>query len=348
MGRGSAIFPLIIMAAIGVAGVIVARAWATSSRYYAARDSAPAPVAIGESFSWGVTAFAKQNVVIGTGKITVKCEEHAIRRAGNSTSHQKRVIYNEAHRLAGGRLGPGQQANLRMDLTLPPHATPTYRGRNNRVTWTLEIEVPVEGFCVDIKEKVELTVDARVESAEETGAQHDRAVPLTWLRTAPFRTRDQMAHNIDDLLANGDKGVANASDGSVLVSVRAADGITLPFGPVIPAGETRELQVTLATSEDIQCRGVLCWIGCRAHGRGTAEEIVVFREQMIHGGPLLANQAVMVPISITPPPVGPTTFQGQHVKLEWMVRLRVDMPMWVDRRLLLPFIVTPRCNEPGQ
>ncbi len=348
IGKGSGLFTMGIIVVLSLVGVVIARAWATSSRYYAAPDAAPSGVAIGRPFTWGVTAFAKQNVVIGTGKITIKCEEHAIRRAGNSTSHHKRVIYNEAHRLAGGRLAPGQQANLRVDLTLPPHAMPTYRGRHNRIKWTVEIEAPVEGFCTDIKEKAELTVDARVESTEETGAQHDRAVPVTWLRTATWASREQQSGQLDDLLANGDKGVAKASDGSVLVSVRASDGLTLPFGPVIPAGETRELQVTLATSEDIQCRGVLCWIGCRAHGRGTAEEIVVFREQMIHTGPLLAKQAVMVPIAITPPPVGPTTYQGQHVKLEWMLRLRVDMPLWVDRRLPIPFIVTPRYTEPSE
>jgi len=42
------------------------------------------------------------------------------------------------------------------------------------------------------------------------------------------------------------------------------------------------------------------------------------------------------------PAGGPVSFQGRYVKMDWMVRVRVDIPIWRDKVLELPFIVTPR------
>ena len=331
------------MAAAGALIAIIARAVVTSTTYHVAVDARPGAVCLGETLLWGATVYARKAFDLGAAQIRIECREHAIRRAGNNTSHHRRTIYSQVYQLPGGQARAGQQVNLRAGIPLPLSGMATLAGRHNRVQWFVTLKCPVAGFAVDISEKTEVTVSPVVHSSEAGGAPSDPQAPAEWLKRATLHERavapEAMARAIDE---PDPDATAFVTSGSVTTGLRVVDGLTLPVGPVIPAGETRELQLTLQAREGVNCRGVYCWIGCRIHGRGTGEEIVLYREQMIHEGPLPAGQPIQCPIAVTAPATGPLTFQGHYIKIDWMLRIRLDMPLWVDERIPVPFIVSPR------
>lgn len=112
--------------------------------------------------------------------------------------------------------------------------------------------------------------------------------------------------------------------------------------PVYEPGEVVRGSITLIPDRDARTRGVQLWIGCRIHGSGTPEAFELAPEQFVYQGDLQAGGAIVAPFGVALPLHAPPTYQGRRVKFDWEVRLRVDVPLWADKRLSFPFIVEPR------
>ncbi|MFQ5810922.1 MAG: hypothetical protein ACE5JM_14995, partial [Armatimonadota bacterium] len=295
-----------------------------SSFYDASIDEPQWYFAPGQSFEAPITVRAKRQLRIGDARVVLECEEHAINRGGTSDTHYRKTIFEREYSLGAPReLRPGEEAVLRTQLTVPPTGTPTFRGKNNFIEWKLRLTVPIPGYCPDIREEIELHVTPRVTDASVRGLPKDSAIPEEWLANAKLRDKTHQMRGVH-------------------AELEARDGAIVQGLPAMSVGATRKLNLTVRTDEDIHCRGVQCWVGCRIHGSGTSEEAALEEEHLIHEGDFRAGLAINRTISVTIPPYGPVTFIGRYVKCEWMVRVRVDIPVWRDKRIELPIVVTPR------
>jgi hypothetical protein len=324
-GEPGPLLPLLVFGIGGVLAALVVRALAAAMTYEVTADPAPSFVALGQTFSWGATIRAKKPFLLQAGRIVVRCREHAIRRGGKHTSHHRHTIYEKSYPIAARQLGPGEAADLTAEVAVPASAIPSYPGRNNSIEWSLSLEAPVQGICPRIKKETEFPVAPMVEPDSDTSADGNPSVPAKWLEDAAARSR-----------------MGAVQDGPLSVMVWPAHGQMPHALPVVAAGETRELNLTLQSSEDINCRGVSCWIGCRLHGRGTDEEVGVSSDVLVHRGGLPAGQSLNVPLSVRIPPTGPVSHAGEHTSFEWIVRVSLDIPLWWDRHVEVPFVVTPR------
>lgn len=114
-------------------------------------------------------------------------------------------------------------------------------------------------------------------------------------------------------------------------------GITLEG--VMP-GETLEGEILLKPFEDVKCRGLWLEIGFWDRGQGTPNENRLL-ETKIHEGDLRKNQPFSYHLQFEIGPGAPPTYLGQSVKIEWFVRVRVDVPLWFDKRHEFFFNVLP-------
>lgn len=109
----------------------------------------------------------------------------------------------------------------------------------------------------------------------------------------------------------------------------------------IMPGQILEGEALLNPYEDVNCRGLWLEIGYWDRGRGTPHENRLVQD-MFYQGNLQRNQAISHRIQFQIPDRGPVTYAGENVNIDWFVRIRVDIPMWFDKRYEYPFNVIPR------
>jgi len=111
-------------------------------------------------------------------------------------------------------------------------------------------------------------------------------------------------------------------------------------------GETLKGVVSVFCEEEIKCRAILLWVGCRVHGSGTQEKVDALPESPIHHGPLPAGQKTEVGFEVRLPWKAPISYQGRYIKCDWEAVVRIDVPIWFDRRFTFGFEVLPRVTQP--
>ena len=313
----------VVVLIIIIAAVVLIRKKIRDTFYDALIDPDPR-AGVGEAFDWGVTVRAKRPITVGTASVTLKCQEHAIARGGTSDSHYRKTLVEQTFQVAGKQLMPGEELPLRVTASIPRDAIPSHASKNNFIEWTLQIRASVPGYCPDLKESISVTVEPTIAGGQ--GLAESPSVSADWLT----ETHPPGGH---------------AQLGAAWATLEAEGGATLDQAPVMAVGETRRFRLWVQTNEALNGRGVLCWVGCRIHGSGTDEEITLHAEQTIHEGALNPGQPVSFPIEVSVPGSGPVSYVGRYVKLEWVVRVRIDIPLWFDKRMYVPFIVTPRRGE---
>jgi hypothetical protein len=335
----------LVLPVLVLAVVLVARAWVTASTYAVTVDPAPGPAMVGDTIAWGVRIVARRPLTLQAGTVTVRCQEHAIVSSGKSTAHYRRPIYERRYSVGGRALAPGEEFEVRPALEIPPSAIPSHDEHNHRVEWTVELVVPSLGFCAGIREKVRLLVAPRI---VEAGHSDDTLVPAGWLAAAPIVEGRPGRITLGGVVGStGEKlrGITVMRDG-LTVALETTDGVASDYGPVVPAGTTRELKLTLEAQEPVHCRGLLVWIGCMIGGKGHGEKLALCKEESVYAGDLLPGRPIEAPIRLVVPPTAPVTYFGSYVRFQWVVRVRVDIPVWRDRTVELPFVVTPQAVPP--
>ena len=329
-GRSSAFFAFAVVPLVGLLALVLGRTWISATSYEVRRDPMPRTVTLGQTLVWGGSVRARKALVLKPGRVVLRCQEHAIRWTGKRTSHHRHTIYEQAFPVGGRSMQPDDKAEVRAEVTVPASGVPSYPGQTNRIEWTLSLEAPVEGICRNIKETVPLAVLPIVVSAQAEAAQGMPSIPADHLAEAARTVR------------------AGGVEGKPLSAVLfLADGRMAYGVPAVSVGETREFRVRLEASKDINCRGVWCWIGCRLHGRGADEEVAMVSDLQAYDGALRAGQPVEFPVSVRVPAAGPVSYRGRCLSFEWSIRVRMAIPMWRDRHLELPFVVTPRPKATG-
>jgi hypothetical protein len=112
--------------------------------------------------------------------------------------------------------------------------------------------------------------------------------------------------------------------------------------PVYTPGDVIKGQVTVLPDKDAHTRGVQLWVGCHIHGSGTAEEVTLVAEHFISEGDLTAGQPAIGSFETVVPELAPLSYKGRRINFDWQVRLRIDVPVWPDKRYSFPFVVEPR------
>jgi hypothetical protein len=310
-----------------VAGGVVLRAWVAVGSYDLTIDPAPATLGLAQAFSWGLTIRAHRQITVGTARVTLRCREFALSGSGNSRSTHERTVYEEVREVPGRLLLPTEVLELRTTFTVPPTAVPSFERGDNSVRWDLRLSAPVPGWCPDLGEIRPLQVSAQAVSGESLSG--DSAIPAAWA---------EAVSPCDSLAASG----------GVRATLATPEGVTVKGAAAVPVGETRNLALTVESDRGVECRGVWAWVGCRLHGSGNEAKVALAEEQAIHQGPLPAGRPLRHMLAVSVPPEGPVTFTGEHVKCDWLVRLRFDIPVWPDQHLDVPFLVTPRLTAPSR
>jgi hypothetical protein len=309
--------------ASGIALVYRFIAQIAGSYYDATFEGVPDRVMPGQSFEAGVRIRAKRQMQLGDARAVLECEEHAISRGGTSDSHyRKNVLEREFPLDAGRRLMAGEEAVLRAKITIPVAAVPTLRARNNFIEWKLKLIVPVPGYCPDIRDEFQFAVAPVMAHGSSRSVAKDPSMPQQWLDEVQVRDKRSEIRGVQ-------------------AELEAVDGTTVQGMPAMSVAATRRLNLTVRADEDIHCRGVQCWVGCRIHGSGTAEDVALEAEHIILEGDFGPGHPISHAITVSIPSGGPVSFIGRYVKCAWMVRVRVDIPVWRDKRIELPFVVTP-------
>jgi len=326
----SAAEPAIIIGAIAGVIALVGIIWylrlhIAESFYDVMIPTPDRAVALGATVHWRPAVKANKGFRIGAATATLRCREHAINRGGTSDSHFRKEIYREEIILGQARkLYSGEVAEFSVKFDVPPGAIPSFHGRNNFIEWRLILKVPVPGICPDIQQEVPLVIEPETVDDRPLGA--DEGVPSEWADQA-------------------EKPTGRDEQGSVRGTLTARDTATVGSLFVMPMGSQRALRVTVQTTGDIHCRGVLCWVGCRIHGSGSTEEVALQDWHTIHEGDFGSGQVIDRSLDVEIPAGGPASFRGRYIKCDWMVRVRVDIPVWRDKVLELPFVVTPRLRQ---
>ena len=124
-------------------------------------------------------------------------------------------------------------------------------------------------------------------------------------------------------------------------NIRGTRGTGEAGEPVFWAGDRVAGSVSLWPEHDLGCRGIDLQLCYRTGGRGSPESIEVITER-IWTGPVTQGQSVESRFDLLLPPDGPVSYQGKLFHLEWLVRLRLDIPLWKDPADLFPITVRPR------
>ncbi|MCE5216130.1 hypothetical protein LLH03_03765 [bacterium] len=327
----SFITAILVLAAVMLVPVIVAWVYLrqkVADSYYEVRvEPVPTSVKLGDSFDFRAMVLPKRDLRIGRGQVVLRCQEHAISRGGSSDSHYRQTLFEQPVDLPEGRrYTHGEALEIRQRLTIPADAIPSFAGHNNSIEWRVLLRVPMPGICPDLHEALPLSVAPCFAPGADTERAAGTGIPVRWSEAVTAPT-----------------GLGQV--GTVTAELRGYEGPTLHGLPAAAVGERLRLSLRVRTDGDLHCRGVLAQVCCHLHGSGTAEEVVVFAEQQIHEGDFAAGQVAEHTYEVTVPDSGPVSFEGRYVKMDWCVRVRVDIPIWVDKRLTLPFLVTPRVSS---
>jgi hypothetical protein len=291
-------------------------------------EPVPSALLLGQQFGCRALIRANRPLNVGPVRLLLRCEEYLEVAHTNGTRDEFRESPVEEHvEIAPAQsYARGQALQIDHAFTIPLDAPPSYRpSEHAHVEWTLRLSAPVQGLWPDIDETIVLQVAPAFAPGQVTSAPGDPRVPADW---------------------GGDLQVrcgAVTQDG-VTVGFGSFGGATVQGVPAVSAGETRELEVRVDALADLHCRGVLCRAGCNSPGHGLTNdaELAVVESQLIHSGDLRAGQTATGRLTITIPDSGPVSFRGKHVTCSWSVWVHVDVPIWQDRWLQLPFVVTPR------
>ena len=107
-------------------------------------------------------------------------------------------------------------------------------------------------------------------------------------------------------------------------------------------GQTVRGTVACIPDTDLHTRGLMMAIGCHIHGSGTAEDLLLQPEFPLHVGDMPAGEEIRYEFEVPLPDDAPLSYQGRRVKFDWAVRLRVDIPIWPDKRSEHLFWVAPK------
>ncbi len=235
----------------------VARAIAVVSTYEVTTDPQPDAVPLGSSVTWGVVVEAKKPFILGPGRIVLQCYEHYDLRLARP-SRNSAMVHEESQPLAARYLEAGETAELRASLSIPASAIPSYEGEYNSIGWTAFVEASVPGICPNIREQIEFDVLPWIAAAGDRGSAQGELIPANWLERAA-----------------GEVQPGPVREGPLWAKLSPADADESDAVPAVSVGSSRQLNLTLEATEDIDCRAIRCRVCCRLHGTAITGETAV-------------------------------------------------------------------------
>lgn len=309
----------VTLVAVAVSVIMAARISYAASSWDVQESLPPGPVRLGETFRAGVVVTPRRPLVMGPAKATLCCTEHAISRDRSGDTHYRHTVYeNDLEVAEQRRVSVGEVLEVNPELTIPVEGMPSLAAKDNSINWEVVVSIPVAGWCPDLNRRVQVNVANQMAPGAERESPDSALVPAS---------------------------SGSLEQGPLRAEFWGYQGPLLDGVPTVVAGDRLRATVLARSAQAIRCRGVRCWAGCRIHGSGDTDTVVLINDEFIHEGDLAAGQTVLHRLDIAIPASGPVSYAGRYIKCDWCVRLRVDIPVWRDRRLDLPFIVTPPVDQ---
>lgn len=230
-------------------------------------------------------------------------EEVAILRgATRNTTHRNTFERLTAESPSQGEWRADIPIELSAEIAVPPRVPTSFSTANHTIKWSAVARVRIPG-------QLDLELSQPVDVVAATAAP------------AQSSMRTQQALEQGPLIAELTLDLPN--EGGV---------------PVVRSGDRLVGSLRLSTREDLAAGLASLRLVRLLHGSGTAEESV-HDEIPLHAGDLAAGQSTSTEIHWTLPPTKEVSFEGRHVKCDWMLDVKVDRPMWMDLHLRFPITV---------
>ena len=113
-----------------------------------------------------------------------------------------------------------------------------------------------------------------------------------------------------------------------------------PPGP-IEAGADVWVWVKAEASEATTCRAIQCQVSWSTRGRGTPDTACVF-EGRADGGPSQPGSPLTAEFHFAVPAAGPITYSGTLIRIDWQVRVWLDLAWTQDPEASTELVVVPR------
>jgi len=108
-----------------------------------------------------------------------------------------------------------------------------------------------------------------------------------------------------------------------------------PDGLVLLAGSRLSGSVQVRASEPVKCRRLVVEVGWQTSGKGDRDQGWIVQE--------IAGAGSLEPGAVHPfeceLPLGPVTYRGHLLKIDWSVRARIDRPWAFDAKGEAGFVV---------
>jgi len=114
--------------------------------------------------------------------------------------------------------------------------------------------------------------------------------------------------------------------------------------PIVTVGDRFTGTAFLTPGAELKLNELRVELVWRAHGKGSPDEGVVGKT-VPPTKQLAAGQEVEIPFEFQVPDTGPISWDGEYVKLNWMVRIYLDIPWAIDDEESFPLLVLPRSEE---
>jgi sporulation-control protein spo0M len=111
--------------------------------------------------------------------------------------------------------------------------------------------------------------------------------------------------------------------------------------PILRVGDRVTGTARITPNQDIKLNSVAVKLLWKAHGKGSSEEGVVEEFSPPRTKSLAGGQETSLPFDFALPMDGPVSYDGEYVKISWLLRVYLDIPWAIDDEEDFPLLVLP-------
>lgn len=265
---------------------------------------------LGKVLCFDATIGVLRTVPVTGGTLTVTAEEEAVSGSGKSQTTHRRTIFTRTLPLTlPEQWRAGSIITLTPQCAIPIDAVPSFKGKHNSIKWKAQLWVGIPGFYPDVRLTVPLYVPAvRIQSEQQ------EAVPCPRYALT----------NLGDLNAE----------------------ITLdcPIGPnklpCLHAGRSVPFSLDITPKKIQENEAIWVELSYQISGDGDGETMIVSRVPCFRRG-WHADTQQQEQATLTIPKDAPITYHGTHVRVDWMVSVKKEIPWKKDLRQIFEVHVVP-------
>jgi|GEM_PF-2196091 len=131
------------------------------------------------------------------------------------------------------------------------------------------------------------------------------------------------------------------------VAFSGQESITMPNGkqhPMYLIGQVVSGLVTISSSSQVKINKITVWGGFKVHGKGETENFFSILNED-DKNQISPEKPVVLPFSMQIPDDGPLSYDGECVKIDWLIKVDIDIPWALDEHSYHYIVVVPCIDD---